>query len=269
MRVVDELLSRRGLFYGGVEFVARLQLPMLVCVVAATLNGPATAVAADVTGQAIDLTCKPQQAVTEKPNDPIVAIKVSVRNDVWSITHIAASGASYERSSQYRMKDVSTAAGRGWSGNLINRSNLRMAGTLSLVGGVPTYTETLFDDQKSGEIVFVFGGPCSVDQPRRLATKSIVQPSIEVQSAQPPTDCSEIADNSQRLACYDAKFGRQAPKGIKWPRTGWVIRDAATGAIIYPSPHEHVYLPVPAFQPQPSPFQVPHLGPIIEQAPLF
>jgi hypothetical protein len=268
MRVVDERLSRRGLSYGGVEFVTRLQLPMLVFVVAATLNGPATAVAADVTGQAIDLTCKPQQAVTEKPNDPIVAIKVSVRNDVWSITHIAASGASYERSSQYRMKDVSNSAGREWSGNLINRSNLRMAGALSLVGGVPTYTETLFDDQKSGEIVFVFGGPCSVDQPR-LATKSIVQPSIEVQSAQPPTDCSEIADNSQRLACYDAKFGRQAPKGIKWPRTGWVIRDAATGAIIYPSPHEHVYLPVPAFQPQPSPFEVPHLGPIIEQAPLF
>ena len=164
-----------------------------------------------------------------------------------------------------RMKDVSTPAGRGWSGNLINRSNLRMAGTLSLVGGVPTYTEALFDDQISGQIVLVFGGPCTVDQPR-LATKSIVQPSIDVQSTQPPTDCSEIADNSQRLACYDAKFGRQ---GIKWPRTGWVIRDAATGAIIYPSPHEHVYLPVPAFQPQPSPFEVPHLGPIIEQAPLF
>ena len=166
------------------------------------------------------------------------------------------------------MKDISTPARRGWSGNLITHSNLRMAGTLSLMGGVPTYTETLFDDQKSGQIVFVFGGPCSVDQPR-LATKSVVQPSIEVQSAQPPTDCSEIADNSQRLACYDAKFGRQAPKWVKWPRAGWVIRDGATGATIYPSPHEHVYLPVPAFQPQPSPFEVPHLRPIIEQTPLF
>jgi hypothetical protein len=157
---------------------------------------------------ALSLSCKPGQT---QGKDPVVSILVRVDGPRWQITHVAASGARYERAEQYRLHDTSSQAGRSWEGTLTTQLHLKMVGTVGAVGSGYTYTEALFDSDKHNDKVLEIASVCELSV--AAAPQSAFPPLTETPAAQRGADpCQQIA-----AACRAAGFiqgGAQTGNGL-------------------------------------------------------
>ncbi len=143
---------------------------------------------------ALSLSCKPQET---QGKDPVVSILVRVDGPAWQITHVAASGARYERAEQYRLHDTSSQGVRSWEGTLTTRLNLRMIGTIDTVGSRYTYTEALFDSNKQNNKVLEIASAC---EPSTAAATLPVNPPLAGDAPTPigGNPCQQITAACQR-----------------------------------------------------------------------
>lgn len=109
---------------------------------------------------ALELDCTPIPGAAAE-SDPIVAVHVGVRGPEWRVTHIAASGARYERSSQYSMHDATTANNLSWFGTLVERPYLKMAGRLVPQGNAFSYEEEIYDARLGDAPTLVSRAQCA------------------------------------------------------------------------------------------------------------
>lgn len=137
---------------------------LLRCGIARVLCAAASAVAAPHSfahaAQNLDLVCTPEPDKTGSPTDPIGTIRISFHNGSWSVVHIAASGARYDRATQYSLSDISTSAQTAWSGNQFIRPWLTMRGQIFGTGDQFVYIESLFDARAGGRKTFEMTNPC-------------------------------------------------------------------------------------------------------------
>jgi hypothetical protein len=108
---------------------------------------------------ALELDCTPI-AIPTAEKDPIVAVHVRVQRPEWRVTHIAASGARYERSSQYWMHDATTANRLSWLGTLIDRPYVEMIGRLVPQGNTFFYEEEIRDGRMGGAATMATRAQC-------------------------------------------------------------------------------------------------------------
>lgn len=99
----------------------------------------------------IDLTCTPVPGPASR--DPIVSIHVRIDGANWQVTHLAASGAQYDRGGQYGIRDVSSADRLAWAGDLVGKPYVHMVGAVLLQNNVVSYVEVIRDDRKPGKVV--------------------------------------------------------------------------------------------------------------------
>lgn len=125
---------------------------------------------------ALELACTPIPGPAAE-SDPIVAVHVGVRGPEWRVTHVAASGARYERSSQYSMHDASTANSLSWFGTLIERPYLKMVGRLVRQGNVFSYEEEILDARIGDAPTIVSRAQCA---PSGQTVQTPVAPSTPV-----------------------------------------------------------------------------------------
>ena len=129
----------------GAKRLIRFALGIAALFALSVSGRPASA--ADV----IDLTCTPAPGPASR--DPIVIIRVRIDGANWQVMHIAASGARYDRSAQYGMRDVSSPDRLAWAGALVGKPYIHMVGAVLLQNNVVSYVEVIRDDRKPGKVV--------------------------------------------------------------------------------------------------------------------
>ena len=100
---------------------------------------------ASMAAQNFDLRCTPEPYTSYPARDPIVETHVSLYNGVWNIIHIAKSGATYDRSTQYHILNAVSSNETLWVGTLLNQPWFTMHGEVFGDGDRFTYVETIFD----------------------------------------------------------------------------------------------------------------------------
>ena len=180
-------------------------------IVSAVLILVATAAQAEAS---LALDCKPD-ATSTVAKDPIVSIAVSVHGQEWRVTHIAASGARYERAQQYSLADTSDSGGLSWVGKLAGRPYLTMFGYIFGVGNNFTYVESLHDARK---------GDAKIMEPRASCTSLQPTPSValstETPASQPiPQQAPTTADTQPEIdAATLQKAQQQIGEALKDPQ---------------------------------------------------
>ena len=150
---------------------------------------PPTPSASTDTQSILELDCTPL-STPGVVKDPIVAIHVRVQRPDWSVIHIAASGARYERNGQYRVNDASSANNIAWFGTLVGYPHLKMVGRVLLEGDTFYYTEELRDGHKDDAIIMGSRASCA----RSPATSSTAA-SEESPPAAPRKSPAEAAED--------------------------------------------------------------------------
>src|SRR5208337_2044135 len=106
--------------------------------------------------------CTPMAQQGSPESDPIKAVEVRVSGRDWRVTHIAASGARYERAQQYTLQDTSLPDSPSWAGTYNSNPNLRMVGRLLYVRGEIVYSEMLYDTKNGNSITATTRARCVV-----------------------------------------------------------------------------------------------------------
>ena len=82
------------------------------------------------------LACVP---LVREGRDPVTVINVTRENNLWRVVHIAASGAQYDRGTQYRMTaDVGFPV---WYGQHLRKADTQIRGEISRINGKFYYNE--------------------------------------------------------------------------------------------------------------------------------
>src|SRR5579863_6423361 len=100
--------------------------------------------------QSLSLRCTPVPDTATSAKDPIQTILVSVTGQEWHVTHIAASGARFDREQQYSLHDTSSAGLLSWTGLLNSHPYLSMFGRVTQTDGGYIYDENVVDARKGG-----------------------------------------------------------------------------------------------------------------------
>lgn len=124
-----------------------------IVLLASTPSGSADAQAV------LELDCTPLPTPRVE-KDPIVAIHVRVQRPDWRVTHIAASGARYERSIQYWLHDATSANNLSWLGTLVGKPYLKMVGAVLLEENTFYYTEEIHDARRNDAIIMASRASC-------------------------------------------------------------------------------------------------------------
>lgn len=103
----------------------------------------------------IRLMCEP---LAREGRDPVVLIQVSRIDNYWRIVHIAASGARYDRGSQYH---ITREPGQpAWSGRHLRKTDTFMRGQVTRMGGRFYYNERVIG---GGELRADLTARCDTD----------------------------------------------------------------------------------------------------------
>jgi predicted aspartyl protease len=104
-------------------------------------------------GQSLFLNCTPVQGAPSRDKDPIALVTVSVQRQEWRVSHLATSGARYERTQQYSLHDISRPGALAWTGTLVDRPYLKMVGLISTNPQGYSYIEHLYDARSDDQEV--------------------------------------------------------------------------------------------------------------------
>lgn len=124
--------------------------------VGATLCGSATTHA-----DARSFDCSVDGASALSSSDPIEHVVLDVVERSWSVVHLARSGASYQRSAQYRSLLSTGFPDPTWVGINFKRPNVIMVGRLAPRDGQTfIYSERSFDAKIGGQQVYEMDAVC-------------------------------------------------------------------------------------------------------------
>lgn len=173
----------------------------------------------------LDLDCTPIAGLTAE-KDPIVAVHVRVQRPDWRITHIAASGARYERNAQYRMHDATIANSLSWFGTLVERPYIEMGGRLVPHGDTFVYEEEVRDARMGGPPMIATRAQCA--PARQSAQASPVAPSTPLVTPAAPSSPESLPRFSETQSSSFSVTA--ASHGGRWQIvvTGMIPSDAGS-----------------------------------------
>jgi hypothetical protein len=135
-----------------------------------------TEISTGLADRSLSLKCTPDATSSSDSKDPIVTVVISLQGQEWRVTHIAASGARYERNAQYLVHGVQNSEAATWEGENKKQPHLKMVGQVFSAGsGKFTYVERLYDANSNGIQTYEGRSSC--------ATSSLTSTDKQVKSA--------------------------------------------------------------------------------------